>query len=63
MTTVREPAVAGTFYPNDAAALSAMISTYMEGDAGLDCTKAIIAPHAGYVYSGSRRGRGIQETG
>lgn len=56
MTTVREPAVAGTFYPNDAATLSAMISTYIEGDTGLDCPKAIIAPHAGYVYSGAVAG-------
>ena len=63
MTTVREPAVAGTFYPNDAAALSAMISTYMEGDAGLDCTKAIIAPHAGYVYSGSVAGEVYRKLG
>ena len=56
MTTVREPAVAGTFYPNDAATLSALISTYLEGDAGLDCPKAIIAPHAGYIYSGAIAG-------
>lgn len=56
MTTVREPAVAGTFYPNDAATLSALISTYLEGSAGLDCPKAIIAPHAGYIYSGAIAG-------
>ncbi len=63
MTTVREPAVAGTFYPNDAAALRSMISTYIEGDAGLECPKAIIAPHAGYVYSGAVAGEVYRKLG
>ena len=53
MTTVREPAVAGTFYPNDAATFRALISNYLDGEAGLDRPKAIIAPHAGYIYSGA----------
>lgn len=56
MTTVRKPAAAGTFYPNNAATLSALISTYLDGEAGLDCPKAIIAPHAGYIYSGAIAG-------
>ena len=63
MTTVREPAVAGTFYPNDAATLSALISTYLEGDAGLECPKAIIAPHAGYIYSGAIAGEVYRKLG
>ena len=53
MTTVREPAVAGTFYPNDAATFRALISNYLDGEAGLDRPKTIIAPHAGYIYSGA----------
>ena len=56
MTTVREPAVAGTFYPNDAATLCALISDYLDGETGLDCAKAIIAPHAGCIYSGANYG-------
>lgn len=52
MESVREPAVAGTFYPNDPVALSSLIDTYLEGESGADCQKALIAPHAGYVYSG-----------
>ena len=52
MESVREPAVAGTFYPNDPVALSSLIDTYLEGESGADCPKALIAPHAGYVYSG-----------
>lgn len=52
MESIREPAVAGTFYPNDPVALSSLIDTYLEGDPGAPCPKALIAPHAGYVYSG-----------
>lgn len=53
MDTVREPAVAGTFYPNDPVTLSSLIDTYLEGEpVGTDCPKALIAPHAGFVYSG-----------
>jgi len=51
---VREPAVAGLFYPKEAAALSRMIEEYLgaadpEPIAEL---KALICPHAGYLYSG-----------
>jgi len=63
MTTVREPAVAGTFYPNDAATLSTLISTYLDGEAGLNCPKAIIAPHAGYIYSGAIAGEVYRKLG
>ncbi len=53
MADVRRPAVAGTFYPSFGPALRAAINGYL--DASLAATavpKAIIAPHAGYVYSG-----------
>lgn len=55
MTSVRSPAVAGTFYPADPAALAEAVSRFMAeaGDAaGQSPPKAVIAPHAGYVYSG-----------
>jgi AmmeMemoRadiSam system protein B/AmmeMemoRadiSam system protein A len=51
---VREPAVAGQFYPGDARVLAAAIDLLMK-DArppGPDRPIAIVAPHAGYVYSG-----------
>ncbi len=54
MTTIREPAVAGLFYPGDPDALSSTVkdclgrATIEEGPA----PKALIVPHAGYVYSG-----------
>ena len=55
MTVVREPAVAGQFYPDDPGELRALVSRFLEA---AECTegtppKALIAPHAGYVYSGA----------
>jgi AmmeMemoRadiSam system protein B len=51
----REPAVAGSFYPDDPAVLRAVVEDFL--NAALDtpgegAVKAIIAPHAGYIYSG-----------
>lgn len=53
MTTLRPPAVAGAFYPADADLLRAMIMRYLKAShvAGPP-PKAIIVPHAGYIYSG-----------
>lgn len=56
--TIRPPAVAGRFYPADADRLEADIRRYLiDADAPEDCedyplVKAIVAPHAGYPYSG-----------
>ncbi|HEX2275425.1 MAG TPA: AmmeMemoRadiSam system protein B [Acidimicrobiales bacterium] len=55
---VREPAVAGTFYPSDPEILRATVERYLEdaaaaaGSASAPPPKAVVAPHAGYVYSG-----------
>lgn len=52
---VRQPAVAGSFYPADAASLEAQLFTYFSGtrDTLLDeDLAAIIVPHAGYIFSG-----------
>ena len=55
---VRPPAVAGIFYPSTPKELTATVQFYLSqaaekfGDAKLISPKAIIAPHAGYVYSG-----------
>ena len=53
MQTIRQAAVAGTFYPADAGELAEMVDQFMAAAAanGGIC-KAIIAPHAGYIYSG-----------
>jgi len=54
MNAIRKPAVAGQFYPGTAAELGAAVSHYLDAaDAGdARVPKAMIAPHAGYVYSG-----------
>jgi AmmeMemoRadiSam system protein B len=54
MTRVRPAAVAGLFYPEDARALAARIArdlAVVVPDAE-PAPKAVIVPHAGYVYSG-----------
>jgi hypothetical protein len=49
----RPPAVAGLFYPDDPYELRAVLSGYLEqAPEAAGRPKAIIVPHAGYVYSG-----------
>lgn len=50
---IRKPAVSGMFYPAERTKLHAMIQGFLE-DAEVEGgqPKAIIAPHAGYIYSG-----------
>jgi AmmeMemoRadiSam system protein B/AmmeMemoRadiSam system protein A len=57
VTAIRSPAVAGTFYPADPTILHRQIAGFLaEADnappTGTALPKAIIGPHAGYVYSG-----------
>lgn len=52
---VREPAVAGSFYPADKTELSAMVDGFLSQVKTPEIkgsVRAIIVPHAGYVYSG-----------
>ncbi|MCY3021464.1 MAG: AmmeMemoRadiSam system protein B [Planctomycetota bacterium] len=51
---LREPAVAGAFYPEDKTALTEMISGFLAKvpDQPLDNLRALVCPHAGYMYSG-----------
>lgn len=54
LASVRVPAVAGQFYPNDPRALDAEVRGYLaSAEAAGPAPKAVIAPHAGYIYSGS----------
>ena len=55
MNIVREPAVAGQFYPEDPGELQALVDGLLRDVSckGEAAPKALIAPHAGYVYSGS----------
>ncbi|MEO0073410.1 MAG: AmmeMemoRadiSam system protein B [candidate division WOR-3 bacterium] len=53
---VREPAVAGQFYPADCTNLGAMVDAMLADAKGPGLTGKLVAlqvPHAGYVYSGS----------
>ncbi|MGH8474684.1 MAG: AmmeMemoRadiSam system protein B [Methylococcales bacterium] len=51
--STRAPAVSGTFYPKDPAELRLIISRYLaSARTAAIAPKAIIAPHAGYIYSG-----------
>ena len=56
---VREPAVAGAFYPASPQTLTKQVQGFLDAvvapqsDTALPTPRALIVPHAGYVYSGS----------
>jgi len=54
MSAIRQPAVSGQFYPGNPADLKTSITKHLNAVALTDkrIPKAIIAPHAGYVFSG-----------
>ncbi len=54
MIQIREPAVADYFYPADSGELSATIHQMLHEAPVLHTAapKALIVPHAGYIYSG-----------
>jgi AmmeMemoRadiSam system protein B len=63
LSNFREPAVAGMFYPSDSDTLREQVQGFIEkarpsGQPLLP--KAIIAPHAGYIYSGAIAGSAYQ---
>jgi len=53
----RNPAVAGSFYPSDPGELRDMVDGFLAAagvtEPGTEAPRALVAPHAGYVYSGS----------
>lgn len=54
---VRQPAVAGLFYPEQPAALRGMVQGFLQdADEPQRTPKALIAPHAGFEYSGAIAG-------
>ncbi|MFK5926015.1 MAG: AmmeMemoRadiSam system protein B [Desulfuromusa sp.] len=52
----RQPAVVGSFYPDNPAQLSAQVDSFLRADHEPYQAKGIIVPHAGYVYSGAVAG-------
>lgn len=63
MESVRRSAVAGLFYPSSPRELQSMVEDYLEMAPGGGDTeavpKAVIAPHAGFVYSGPIAGSAL----
>ncbi|HWA13726.1 MAG TPA: AmmeMemoRadiSam system protein B [Burkholderiales bacterium] len=59
MQQIRPPAVAGAFYPADPRALQSQVAGMLDAAAAGAAArpKALIAPHAGYVYSGPTAAR------
>jgi AmmeMemoRadiSam system protein B/AmmeMemoRadiSam system protein A len=54
---VRPPAVAGAFYPGGVAELQKDVKEYLRGAPAGQVPAALIAPHAGYVFSGATAGK------
>jgi hypothetical protein len=67
MGAVRPAAVAGMFYPGDARALAAEVDELLGGveelAPRLGFPKALVVPHAGYIYSGPVAARAYDELG
>ena len=65
MNAVRPAAVAGMFYPGDARALAAEVDDLLGGveqtAPRLGYPKALVVPHAGYIYSGGVAARAYDE--
>ena len=55
---VRAPAVSGTFYPSDPEELRREVDAHLSVSLAADeaAPKALIVPHAGYIYSGPTAG-------
>jgi MEMO1 family protein len=75
---IRPPAVSGRFYPSDPTELRATVATLLadarrphprspsshaDRESGREVARAVIAPHAGYIYSGPTAARVFARTG
>jgi AmmeMemoRadiSam system protein B len=61
MLVLREPAVAGQFYPGQKAALEQMLNGLVPREVEPKKALAIMSPHAGYIYSGGVAGKTFAE--
>jgi AmmeMemoRadiSam system protein B/AmmeMemoRadiSam system protein A len=60
----RQPAVAGSFYPSDAPELRKMVTGFIAAakpDQTTGLVRAIVVPHAGYVFSGEVAASGYNQ--
>lgn len=54
---IRQPAVAGSFYPGDAASLAQQVDGFLaDAPAKKSRARGCLVPHAGYIYSGGVAG-------
>lgn len=53
---IRQPAVAGRFYPATPRELAAQVDSYLHAAQDAENALGIIVPHAGYLYSGAVAG-------
>ena len=57
MAAVRQPCVAGRFYPAEPDVLSRSVDAFLDAQEAWNlAAKAVVAPHAGYVFSGAVAG-------
>lgn len=56
---IREPVVAGTFYPGLSQTLKKELNKYIQFASVKKKAIGLISPHAGYVYSGACAGKGF----
>jgi len=56
---IRNPVVAGQFYPESASQLKAMIEQLVDEKSAKEEVIGLVSPHAGYIYSGPVAGRVI----
>jgi AmmeMemoRadiSam system protein B len=60
--TIRQPAVAGAFYPDQPDLLQTVVSDMLSEASERELSpKVLIVPHAGYVYSGSIAASGYKQ--
>lgn len=62
--SIRKPAVAGSFYPNEPEALTAQIDNYLgqaPDFAQVYGIRGMVSPHAGYIYSGLTAAHGYRQ--
>ena len=56
---IRNPVVAGQFYPASASKLKTMIEAFIDEKADKQDVIGLVSPHAGYIYSGPVAGATI----
>jgi len=62
MKKIREPAVAGYFYPEGKDRIQRILEKFVDRNADKQPCKALVSPHAGYVYSGATAGAVFSRT-